>query len=144
MNQIITSNEFPPNIHDIRKALNLSGDEIFTYGKIIYNPNKKSLTPDLINHESLHIQQQGDNPDNWWRLYLLDKIFRCSQELPCFQIQYLTAKKYIKDRNRLHAYAVQLAKNLSSETYGNMMNFTEAMNQIKAEVLFDVRKLANK
>ena len=134
---------WPPNIDQIREHLTLTGEEVFTYGSTIFNPSGKSLTPDLINHESVHIKQQGKEPEKWWTLYLDDPLFRGAMEIPGSQVQYFTAKKYIKDRNRLHAYLVQLAKNLSSPTYGGIMTFQEAINAIKDEQLFDVSRLAN-
>ena len=94
MNQpLITSEEFPPNIDEIRKHFELTGDEIFAHGKTLYNPHKKILTPDLINHEMLHIQQQEGKTDEWWDLYLSDKLFRASQEIPAHQVQFQTANK---------------------------------------------------
>ena len=142
MKSLVTSEEFPPNIEEIREAFDLSGDELFCYGEVIYNPSKKTLTPDLINHEMVHAEQMHGQIEKWWKLYLKDPVFRASQEIPAYQVQYATAKKYIKDRNRLHAYAVVLAKNLSGATYGNAMTFHDALSQIKAEKLFDVRSLA--
>ena len=139
---LIESQEFPPNIDEIRKHFDLTGDELFCYGSVIYNPAKKVLTPDLINHEKIHEKQQGKNVEKWWKLYLEDKVFRASQEIPAHQVQYQTAKKYIKDRNRLFNYLKQLAINLSGKTYGHVMTFNEAVDAIKAEKLFDVNKLA--
>lgn len=139
---LITSEQFPPNIDEIRKHFTLTGDELFCYGKIIYNPNKKLLTEDLLAHEAVHIEQQSNKAKEWWDLYLKDKVFRASQEIPAYQIQYRVAKKVIKDRNRLFNYLKQLAMNLSGETYGHVMTFHQAMEAIKAEELFDITKLS--
>jgi len=133
--------QFPPNIDAIKKAFDLSGDEIFCYGDIIYNPSNKDLTPDLLEHEMVHIAQQSQNTAQWWGLYLKDRIFRASQEIPAYQMQYRVAKNIIKDRNRLFLYLKQIAINLSSETYGKVMTFNEAVDAIKKEELFDISKL---
>lgn len=135
----IISVSFPPNIEDIRKVLKLSGKEIFTYGHIIFNPEGKTLTPDLIEHEKVHITQQEGQKEAWWTLYLSDPLFRSSQEIPAHQKQYKTAKKYIKDKNRLNDYLIQLSKNLSGDTYGNCLSYSEAYNAIKEEKLFDIK-----
>ena len=144
MKPLITSQDFPPNYEEIKKHFELTGDEIFAYGETLYNPNKKILTPDLINHEMLHIQQQAGKTEEWWDLYLKDKEFRCSQEIPAHQVQYFTAKKYIRDRNKLFNYLKQLAINLSGKTYGQMMTFNEAVEQIKKEKLFNLKGLLKK
>ena len=141
MNHIIESQDFPPNYDDIKRSLELTGEEVFCYGNVIYNPSKKTLTEDLINHEAHHIKQQLKNPSAWWSLYLEDPIFRASQEIPAYQIQYQTAKRIIKDRERLHQYLVQIAKNLSSERYGKVMTFSEAIDATKSEKLFNVARL---
>lgn len=138
---LITSEEYPPNIEAIRASFDLSGDELFCYGNVLYNPHKKTLTPDLINHEAVHMAQQKGKVGEWWDLYLKDKLFRASQEIPAHQVQYQTAKKYIKDRNRLFDYLKQLALNLSGDTYGHCMSFTEALTAIKEEKLFDIKNL---
>lgn len=138
---LITKNEFPPNIEKIRRHLDLTGEEIFSYGGIIYNPTGKALTDDLINHEMIHAKQQRGQTDEWWKLYLEDPVFRASQEIPAYQVQYQTAKKHIKDRNQLFNYLKQLAMNLSSERYGRVMDFYDAVKAIKEEKLFDVKKL---
>jgi len=139
----ITSENYPPNIDEIRKHFDLTGDEVFCYGNTIYNPSKKQLTPDIVNHEMIHAQQQSNGKDEWWDLYIKDKTFRASQEIPAHQVQYQTAKKEIKDRERLFRYLHQLAKNLSSEVYGNVLTYSEALKAIKEEKLFDVRKLGD-
>lgn len=142
MNPIITSDKYPPNIDEIRQHLELTGDEVFCYGNVIHNPAGKALTPDLINHEMIHMQQQSNGAEAWWKLYLEDKLFRTSQEIPAFQVQFQTAKQHIKDRERLHRYLVQLAKNLSSDVYGKVISFGEAYRSIKAEKLFNVGRLS--
>jgi len=139
---IITKEEYPPNIEEIKKYFDLTGEELFCYGDIIYNPHKKLLTPDLVNHEMVHMEQQGKDKDAWWDLYLKDKTFRASQEIPAYQVQYQTAKKHIKDRNQLFNYLKQLALNLSGPTYGDVLTFNEAITAIREEKLFDVRKLS--
>ena len=141
---LITSQDWPPNIDAIREHLELTGDEIFAYGKIIFNPNKKLLTPDLLAHEAVHLEQQSGKTEEWWKLYLVDKEFRTAMELPAFQIQYRVAKQVIKDRNRLFNYLKQLAINLSGKTYGQMMTFSEAVEQIKKEKLFNLNGLLKK
>jgi len=137
---LITSEEFPPNIDEIRKHLDLTGDEVFCYGLVIYNPSKKVLTPDLIAHEGVHIIQQRSGVKEWWALYLADPTFRAYQECSAHWKQYQVAKNYIKDRNKRFLYAKQLAQNLSSPVYGKIMTFSEAYDLITSDKPFTMVK----
>ena len=62
---------------------------IFTYGNIIYVPNKDLELPDhLIIHEETHCKQQGSTPDAWWERYITDPYFRIDQEIEAYANQY--------------------------------------------------------
>ena len=102
-----------------------------TYGDVIYNPSGNNISLPLLRHEETHSKQQGNDPKGWWVKYLNDKEFRLSQEIPAYQVQYKEARKLIKDRNKLFKYAVSLAKDLSSEMYGNAISFGEAIKQVR-------------
>ena len=80
--------EFPPNFKQIEAMFDLSKKNIvFTYGDTIYNPYGGVIPPHLVVHEHTHTIQQGDNPDGWWKKYLTDDKFRCSQEVEAYQNQ---------------------------------------------------------
>lgn len=144
MQPLILSKEFPPNIEEIRKAFNLGGDEVFCYGRTIHNPTGKPLTEDIIEHEYVHFMQQESRVKEWWSLYLKDPLFRSSQEIPAHQKQFQVAKRIIKDKNQLFKYLNQLAINLSSETYGKCLTYSEALKAIQEKELFDVKNLISK
>lgn len=131
----------PPNIEAIKEVLKPIKNTIYAYGSIIYNPDNAPLDDALMSHELIHSQQQGKDPARWWSLYLKDPVFRASQEIPAYQVQFQQAKKVVKDRNVLHKYLSKLAMNLSSEMYGKVMTFGEAYEAIKKEELFDLKKL---
>lgn len=137
-------NEKPP-IYDEAKAA-FDFDEkttIFTYGDTIYNPAGIVVSLDLITHERIHELQQTDmhthgkllknGPKKWWKKYIADSDFRFHQELEAYAAQYEYYKRNIKDRNRLNAYLVQMARELEGPMYGNMKRggLYEVMRQIR-------------
>ena len=123
--------EYPPNIEKIKKVLSIpESGVVFTYGDTIYNPSKGTIDELLEKHEEVHMKQQTD-PEEWWSRYLTDITFRASQELEAYRAQYKEAKKVIKDRNILFKYLKLLAKDFSSEQYGNPMSFEQAIKEIQ-------------
>lgn len=126
--------DFPPNIEQIKKVFKLRKNCVFTWEDIIYNPDNGLIDPFLMKHESTHsLQQQEIGVKKWWDRYLKDKDFRLSQEVPAYQSQAMEARKYIKNRNILFKFFILLAKDLSGETYGNMITFQQAYQAIKTE-----------
>ena len=128
---MLIKNEFPPNIKEIKKYFNLPENVVFTYRNILYNPSGVLIDDFLHCHEFIHSQQQGDDPDDWWNKYFTDKHFRLDQELEAYRAQYQKVKLKINDRNGLHKYLFNLAADLSSEMYGNLISFSVAMEKIK-------------
>lgn len=107
----------PPNISDI----------CYTYGSVCFSP--RELTRDLVVHESVHVTQQGDKPDEWWDRYGDDVEFRYSQELEAYRAQY----KYIlsvSSRAIAFDHAKRLARDMSSHMYGSMCTFNQALQDI--------------
>ena len=121
-------NELPPNIKEIIKVFDLKEfNPIFTYGDTIYNPAKLPITKDLIVHEEHHEkQQQKMGAENWWELYLKDKVFRLSQEIEAYRIQYEYVAEHSNRKERKHLLQ-QMAKNLSSRLYGGLISKREAL-----------------
>lgn len=123
---------YPPNIEKIRAVFgDIPSNVIFTYGDTIFNPSGNLITEDLIKHESIHTEQQGDNPDAWWDRYFVDKEFRLSQEVEAYQAQFVVMKKFVKDRNVLNKHLIRIASDLSGKIYGNIISFNEAMKVIQ-------------
>lgn len=130
-------NQFPPNIDEIRKVLKDVPDTmLFCFGDTIYNPSGSVIYPFVEAHEECHAKQQGKDPREWWRRYLVDPSFRASQEIPAHQIEYQAAKVFIKDRNKLHGFLVRRAMELSGPAYGSIMSFQEALEAIKRKEIF--------
>ena len=127
-------NDYPPNIDLIRISdLNPPDDAIYPYGKDIYSPVKKEkdISPDILYHEQIHQEQQGDNPDIWWTQYLTDREFRLEMEIHAYGSQYQFAKTHVKDRKLLRWALENMASALSSEAYGKLLTYGEAESKIR-------------
>tara|TARA_X000000950_G_scaffold281119_1_gene377081 strand:+ start:1037 stop:1432 length:396 start_codon:yes stop_codon:yes gene_type:complete len=124
--------DFPPNIDEIRQFFPLKGTEIFAYGNIIYNPSGGHITSELIAHECVHQEQQGENVEEWWKKYLTDSSFRYIMELEAHQIEYQVFCDSEKDRNVRAKYLMAVASRLASPLYGRIVSLKEARKQISA------------
>lgn len=124
---------YPPNYDQIKEYFpNLQSHQpIFAYGKVIYNPFKVNVTPDLEYHESIHSRQQGEYPDVWWYQYFTDLNFRLEAELEAYCEQYKFAldngvtgklKEWIREK---------IALALSGDLYGNLISYGEADSKLR-------------
>lgn len=120
--------EYPPNYHKIKSNFEIGDSKpLFAYSPHIYNPFKIYVDPTLYFHESIHIKQQDGKPEEWWDKYILDKSFRLEQETEANQKQWKLFTKVVKDRNERYRFKIQLAKNMASNLYGNMVSYDEAI-----------------
>jgi hypothetical protein len=126
--------ENPPNIELLRIAFGgISDKTVFTYGDTLYNPGNNFIDDALMAHEEVHAKQQT-NPEEWWQRYLADVDFRLSQEVEAYQKQYRRLRVIVKDRNQLARLLHQLATDLSSDLYGGIINYNEAVQAIKSPI----------
>lgn len=126
-----TSKETPPIYNEIRKYLKVNWDNgvIICYGDTAYC--KYDIPPDKLAHESVHVEQQKDDPDKWWNRYLKDVEFRKEQELEAYRFEADFIKRYVKDRNARWILLNDIAKDMSSSMYGGIWTFEEAQKLIK-------------
>ena len=123
---------YPPNIKEIEKVFNLKGKKpIFAYSPILYAPMGGDLDHPTIIHEQTHFLQQGDDPKSWWDLYINNKDFRIEQETEAYSNQFQAFKERIEDRNDQAKYLHILATQFSSDLYGNVLEYSEALKLIK-------------
>lgn len=126
--------EYPPNYEEIKQYIDIVGHPAFPWGNIIYNPFKKEIPPDVIYHELVHTEQQGDNIEMWWKKYLMDIEFRFDQEREAYAKQY----HFIKDNlgAKIAKEALDgLADDLSSDLYGLKISKSEAATFIRRYVV---------
>ena len=124
--------EFPPNIDEIRNALGdcSKSSPVYCYGDTIYNPHKRTITPDIEIHEQVHSRQQGQNPEVWWFQYLSDEKFRLKQEIEAYGEQYAFASKYVHGKMK-EWLLDKLAWELSGDAYGNLISYQKAESRIR-------------
>jgi len=135
-------NEKPPIWENACAAFQINPkNTIFTYGDIIYNPGGKTLSEDVIAHETVHIQQQSvDGPDLWWGKYLRDPEFRIQQEVRAYAAQFAFLISKYKDKNQRVRILMDLAQLLSGPLYANAISHTEAMMLIQQCSGFSILK----
>ena len=104
---------------------------IFSYGDTIYNPGRRDIPDELIEHESTHMRQQGNNPDAWWDRYIKEPYFRLNQEIEAYTAQYDFICQKVKDRNQRLRILLQLVNVVAGPTYGNMISCLDAHNLIR-------------
>lgn len=125
---------YPPNYADIQRVFNLKGKEVsFTYGDTLYNPHGGPVSADFLIHETTHSRQQEEygGVAMWWKQYLADPEFRLRQETEAYRNQYRHLKAQTRNKQLHFIYATRLARDLSSEIYGNMVSFQEALITIR-------------
>jgi len=123
---------YPPNYKKIEANFHIGESKpLFSYAPYIYNPFDIFIDPTLYLHEMIHIKQQGDNPSEWWDRYILDKDFRLQQELEANQKQIKLFNEVVKDRNERYRFMTQIAKNMSSILYGNMVEYNQAIKLLQ-------------
>lgn len=122
-----------PKIYDrLKQQFDIDWDVgiIIAYYPDIYC--KFDLDELKICHEETHLrQQEAYGVEAWWERYLDDVRFRLLQEVEAYKNEANLARKYIRDRNKLARYIDQIAKDLSSSIYGNIVSYGEAMKLLK-------------
>ena len=117
-----------PLIDKIKKIFPIKFNTIFAYDDTIYTNN--DLDYSLIRHEITHIlQQEKLGKDEWWNKYLNNKYFRLKQELEAYGNQYKCYKEV--GLKKAEVMLDFIAKDLSSELYGNIISYQEVINLIK-------------
>jgi hypothetical protein len=133
--EVTVKYEQPPNYKDIIKVFSVvkrTPGVIFTYGKVIYNPDRVKLTKALYEHECVHSRRQID-PVAWWDQYLRDKEFRFREELAAHQVEYINECDGAGRQVRRRALSL-IAARLSGPLYGKMVSKDEAKRLIQGEL----------
>lgn len=125
--------EYPPNYDVLKKVFNLGDHEnvIFTYGDTLYVPQgeKTKLDKPLMKHEEKHSEQQlAIGASWWWDRFLSEPQFRLEQELEAYREQYKAMGGMTPQKRA--GYLTHIATDLSSDIYGNLMNFEQAVQVI--------------
>lgn len=115
-----------PLIDEFKKHFPITERTIFAYDHVIYC--NRDISPDLIVHEKRHFEQQDTiGLERWVYGYLNNDEFRLEMELDAYKTQI----KSIKDRNHKFRVLQESARNLSSDLYGNLLTYEEAISKLK-------------
>lgn len=126
--------EAPPNFEEIKRVLSPNPNTVFAYGDTLYAPtlHEKVEIPDhLWVHEQTHEVQQGYDPAAWWTKYLSDVEFRLKQEIAAYGNQYRFVKSQGLPGWMEEKFLESFARDLSSETYGNIITHGAARSKIR-------------
>lgn len=123
--------EFPPNIDEIKQIFPIGSEQpVFAYGDTIYNPYKLPIPDDIIVHEEVHCRQQKDQPDWWWKKYLVDSEFRKDQEAEAYAAQYNFVRQ-ITNAKLAKECLFDLSSGLSGPLYALGIPYYEAETLIR-------------
>lgn len=112
----------PPNFAAINRAFNVRGKSvIFCYGSTIHNPSRIDVTPELIAHEMVHSEYQGNDPKGWWESYIAEPKFRLAQEIVAHCAEFCA----FRDRGRADMLD-KISERLASPMYGSLIDLAEA------------------
>ncbi len=101
-------------------------DIIMVWGDTVYKSKHIDFPNHLVAHEQVHIKQQKGSKLYgliWLIGYIFSNTFRLNKELEAYRIQY----RISGDPKVLH----KIATDLSSDIYGNLVSFDEAVKLIK-------------
>ena len=125
--------DYPPNYDSIlAKFPSIKGlPVVFAYGDKLYSPTGAMISADLKVHEVTHMQQQGSDPEGWWKRYLAEPEFRLNQEIEAYRNQFRFYCRAFKDGNQQMKTLIRLATDLSSPMYGSLISHQDAMTLIR-------------
>ena len=132
------SKELPPNWDMIQatfKGVTWERGIIVTYGDTYYC--KEKVSDDLEAHEETHMrQQEAWGVEEWWKNYIENPVFRLDQEVEAYknQLAFLRNKMMAFSRNerryKIKQYQEHFAMILSSDIYGHMIQYNQALQKL--------------
>lgn len=123
---------YPPNFAAINAEFRVAGKPVFfCYGDTVFNPSKAVISPELMAHEETHSIRQGDDPAGWWERYINDKAFRLEEETAAHITEYRYIMEYDSRRNSRRVALKRIAARLSSDLYGGLIRYDDAVKLLK-------------
>lgn len=127
--KIRPQSEFP-YIEQYRERFPINADTVFVYIDTIYT-NIDELPYDVFFHELKHLEQQEEyGPLNWLNFYWKSPKFRLDQELEAYRYQLDKVKELTNDRQEHFNILTECARNLSSELYGKLCTYQQAVDKL--------------
>lgn len=128
MKELVFSKE-PPAIYEKLKnqfGVNFDDGLIIADGYTLCC--KFEIPPEKVVHELVHSRRQTEiGKVLWWDLYLSKESFRLEEEVLAYRAEYKFICEVIVDRNKRFDFLHQLALNLSSNQYGKLCGYRDAL-----------------
>lgn len=127
---------FPPNFAAIHAVFGYASKPgiVFSYAPDIYTMYPDNIPPEIIAHESVHIERQLGYPggvEAWWARYLVDREWRYFEELVAHKAEYQYVCQY-GSRPARRAALKEIAKKLAAPLYDKMVTVDRAIKDIAA------------
>lgn len=117
----------PPLFDEINARFHISNKPIiFAWGDKIYNPMDVVIVPQLLAHEAVHGERQGNDIEGWWHQYIANAKFRLAEEIPAHRAEYLYLINHAPNRQERRVALTQTAQRLASPLYGFMTTVAQA------------------
>lgn len=131
--EIVT--DYPPIYDDIAKRFDLHPNDsiIFSWGRLIYNPMDVVIGPELMAHEAVHGERQGNDSGSiqyWWAHYLMHPTFRLEEETLAHRAEYEYLLQHGNRQQRRSALP-RTAARLAAPLYGNMITDSAAKDLLR-------------
>ena len=124
--------DYPPIFDEIDSRFRVRGKRIiYAWGDKIYNPMRIQIPNQLMAHEEVHGERQGNDIEGWWRRYIDDDKFRLAEEIPAHQAEYQVMLHNAVNRAQRRRVLIVVAKRLASPIYGRMISEGNAKKLIK-------------
>ena len=130
--------DHPPMFDEINAKFHVAGKPvIFSWGDLIYNPERITIPPHLMVHEAMHGERQTKHGvEQWWRDYIDSKAFRLDEEILAHQVEYRALLRANgSNRQARRGYLKQVAKRLSGPLYGGMITSARARKVLREAAL---------
>ena len=131
----------PPMFAEINAKFHIAGKPvIFSWGGLIYNPERITIPPHLMVHEAMHGQRQSRlGIERWWRDYIDSPAFRLEEEVLAHQVEYAALLRVNSNRHARRSYLKQVAKRLAGPLYGGMITTAKARGLLLGPVIQTAR-----
>lgn len=130
--------EKPPLFAAIDAVFKVAGRPIlFSWGRLIYNPMRVFVAPELMAHEAVHGERQV-NVEAWWANYLISPQFRFDEELPAHRAEFkalceIHRPQWRSQRGMRRVMAAHVARKLAAPLYGSLISIEKAKALILAD-----------
>ena len=124
----------PPMFAEIDAKFRIAGKPvIFSWGELIYNPERVNIPPHLMAHEAMHgWRQRQQGIERWWRNYIDSPAFRLEEEVLAHQVELAALLPANSNRHARRSGLKQVAKRLAAPLYGGMISALKARELLLA------------